>query len=552
MLTDHMGDSSSLRNEMTYSHQGDLLVEARDEIKLSHSEARLLVGSQSIKAYSRLSYTMWHALAEFIDNSTQSRDNYDKIIDDVLKEEGKPLIVEIDYNRVTREITIKDNSIGMTRNDLIEALKIANPTVDSKKRSKYGMGMKTAACWIGDHWQVTTVEFCSGEEWTADVDVQKAAQNEAVPLILRKVNNSEHYTIIRISKLHRYIQKRTEENIRAYLGSMYRNDIDSGYLKLYYDGVEIKSPELQDFDTDSMGNPMRRDVDLIIGEKRITGWFGLLKSGGRKFGGFSLFQNGRQIQGFPNAWKPKTVFGGDDGQGGNNIASQRLTGLLNMEGFSVSHTKDTILYDYDEEDQLEDELDKLTKDFRVFVRRPKAEEGQLWTREKVRDIAETLAKEFTSSEVTDALMQAVLPPLESIIASNNRQVASLKPDEELVKFPMPLGLTLSISLQEKSEHDPYVTIESGAEPGLIHIIINRLHVYYSSLESPDAISECMRQYIYDALSEYKVTHQSAPMAPANVRRVKDQLLKAAPVQVDAARDAALTGGAQAVIPGLHI
>jgi len=37
------------------------------------------IGPGSITAYSRLSYTMWYALAEFIDNTTQSRDNYDHI-----------------------------------------------------------------------------------------------------------------------------------------------------------------------------------------------------------------------------------------------------------------------------------------------------------------------------------------------------------------------------------------------------------------------------------------------------------------------------------------
>ena len=48
-------------------------------------ETDLNIGTQAIGAYSRLSYTMWNALAEFIDNSTQSRLNYEWIIDDVLR-----------------------------------------------------------------------------------------------------------------------------------------------------------------------------------------------------------------------------------------------------------------------------------------------------------------------------------------------------------------------------------------------------------------------------------------------------------------------------------
>ncbi len=57
-------------------------------------ETDLAIGPEAIEAYSRLNYTMWHALAEFIDNSTQSRVNYEGIIDDVLKSEGQPLEVD--------------------------------------------------------------------------------------------------------------------------------------------------------------------------------------------------------------------------------------------------------------------------------------------------------------------------------------------------------------------------------------------------------------------------------------------------------------------------
>ena len=111
-------------------------------------EAELTVGPKAIDAYSRLSYTMWFALAEFVDNSTQSRLNYGNLIDEVLVQEGRPLVVSIYHDRLNKTLVIEDNSIGMSKDDLIAALRIANPTPDSRGRSKYGMGMKTAACWI--------------------------------------------------------------------------------------------------------------------------------------------------------------------------------------------------------------------------------------------------------------------------------------------------------------------------------------------------------------------------------------------------------------------
>ncbi len=122
-------------------------------------ETDLAVGPSAIEAYSRLSYSMWYAMAEFIDNSTQSRLNYGSIIDDVLRQEGSPLVVEIVHDRVNKQIIFRDNSIGMTNEKLVEALKIAHPTTDSRGRSKYGMGMKTAACWIGRKWKIVTCEW---------------------------------------------------------------------------------------------------------------------------------------------------------------------------------------------------------------------------------------------------------------------------------------------------------------------------------------------------------------------------------------------------------
>ncbi|MGH7870431.1 MAG: ATP-binding protein, partial [Candidatus Dormibacteraceae bacterium] len=149
----------------------------------SATETDLTIGPEAIIGYSRLPYTMWYALAEFIDNSTQSRLNYASIIDDVLRKEGTPLVVSITYDRVNRWLEVEDNSIGMTEDDLRCALRIAVPTVDSQGRSKYGMGMKTAACWLGRRWTVTTCEWSSGIEWTAQVDVDAIVQKRSkIPL----------------------------------------------------------------------------------------------------------------------------------------------------------------------------------------------------------------------------------------------------------------------------------------------------------------------------------------------------------------------------------
>ena len=496
-------------------------------------ETELSIGPQAIDAYSRLSYTMWYALAEFIDNSTQSRLNYESVIDEVLRDEGSPLVVEVTYNRLAREITVSDNSIGMTRDDLIAALQIANPTKDSKGRSKYGMGMKTAACWIGKKWSVTTCEWGSGEEWTAFVDVHAVAFNDAkIPLTMRTVETDEHYTRITITDLHRSIQKRTEENIRGYLGSMYRFDILDANLKIIYNGEEIPAPDEYDLDTDTLGNSMRLPFDDVsIGGKKVSGWVGVLRKGGRKFGGFSLFQNQRQIQGFPNAWKPRSIFGGVDDEGANNLIVQRLTGVINLDGFRVSHTKDSILFEGNEEEELEEFLTKLTKDYRNYAAKRRSTTTQAWSRDKVRDLVQTMAKEFSNPEMSDALSNTLLPPLATIQANNRRQVDGLNPDDIITEFNVGQALNVIVVLQERNEYEPYLVIEASSRPGTIFVIINSLHPYYISLESSDAIDECIRQYIYDAIAEYRVSQLAQGVTPDSVRRLKNDLLRVQEVRV---------------------
>lgn len=519
-------------------------------------EAELSVGPKAIDAYSRLSYTMWFALAEFVDNSTQSRLNYGDLVNELLKTEGQPLTVSIVHNRQTKEITIEDNSVGMSKDDLIAALRIANPTKDSQGRSKYGMGMKTAACWIGAKWSVVTCEFASGEEWTATIDVDAIANHGAkVPLTLRKVEASEHYTRITITGLRRVIQKRSEETIKTYLGSMYMFDLrpdDKGQaaLKLTYNGEEVTPPQESDWDTDPSGTVMKRDLpELTIDGKTIKGWIGVLRKGGRKFGGFSLFQNGRQIQGFPNAWKPKAIFGGVDDEGANNLVAQRLTGVLHLDGFVVSHTKDAILFEGEEEDTLEQFLVRETKAYADYAKsRRGSGRGNKWSKDQVRDLVKSMQDEFTSPEIKDALNNAALPPPETLAANNQQQLKSLTAEDEIGCLEILPDLKVVISLKETSEWEPYVAFVPGAEAGILHVIINGLHPYYQTLEAKDSINECMQQYIFDAVAEFKASKLVSRVNPDSVRRLKNDLLRARASQLDNA-DAEVRAQAEAELFG---
>jgi len=333
---------------------------------------------------------------------------------------------------------------------------------------------------------------------------------------------------------------------------MYRFDILEGSLKIVFNGEEICSPDDAAFDTDPSGQPMRLVIpEWDFGGKKVTGWVGVLRpgAGGRKYGGFSIFQNRRQIQGFPNAWKPRSLFGGTDEEGANNLIAQRLTGVLNLDGFEVSHTKDAILFQGDEEEELEEKLYELTTGYRAYAAKRRNPKTQLWSREKVRDLVKNIGREFSNPEMGDTLTHTVLPPLDNILASNRKQVENLNPDDYVGSIPID-DIKVIVSLQERSEYDPHVVIVAGASQNCIHVIINGLHPYYSSIETVDAVDECIRQYIYDALSEYRVNQTRASLTPDSVRRMKDALLRVKEVSIQNAAEKLQRNDYETLVSGL--
>lgn len=114
------------------------------------------IGLDAINSYKRLAYTPWHALAEFVDNSTQSYFDNKETLDVVFAKGGEILEVSISYEKDAGQLRISDNSIGMSLADLERALHVALPPKNTNGRSKYGMGLKTAACWLGNVWTIKT------------------------------------------------------------------------------------------------------------------------------------------------------------------------------------------------------------------------------------------------------------------------------------------------------------------------------------------------------------------------------------------------------------
>jgi hypothetical protein len=312
----------------------------------------------------------------------------------------------------------------------------------------------------------------------------------------------------------------------TYLGAMYRVDIRNRKLILLFNGNPVPLPEAHDIARTEEGKEAREEFATTIGAKSVRGWFAVLRTGSRKFGGFSLIQNDRQIKGYPDAWKPKSVFGGEDDEGGNSLVSQRLIGEIVLDGFDVSHTKDAILYSGSEEEDLEKFLADKTQRFKAFATSMrKGSKGTPWSKEKFKELVDGMKDEFNSDEIKDAVATTPLPPLSVIQDSIKKQAAAVTTEEEVLQVEVGDGIVVKLILQDRTDNDPHLTLFPSSDKELL-VIINQQHPYFVDIESEERVDELTRQYIYDGVAEFIIQRKSARREPDAIRKMKDQLLRA--------------------------
>ena len=118
-----------------------------------------------IGVFSRLNYKAWYAIAEFVDNSTQSFYSHQQ----ELSAHGiNDVDISINYDSDCDILTITDTAYGMEFDDFARAVKVDSPPEDKTGRNEFGMGLKTAACWFGNLWTVETTRLGKAEKYFAD------------------------------------------------------------------------------------------------------------------------------------------------------------------------------------------------------------------------------------------------------------------------------------------------------------------------------------------------------------------------------------------------
>lgn len=488
----------------------------------------LSVGSDVIRSYKRLSYTPWHALAEFVDNSTQSYFNNRAELEKALAKKGEKLEVRIVYDRNNDLLRISDNAMGMDFDELQHALKLGKPPANRSGRSQYGLGMKTAACWFGDEWTVRTKKLGETEEHCVTVDVEAVASgNLDLPHTVVAGKAKElHGTIVEISKLHSKLHGRTLSKIKAFLKSMYRVDIRTGVLELFWEGSPLPWDIEYQFLRNAVGEPYYTEFAFDVNGKSVTGYVGVLGKGssGRPNAGFSILRRGRVIRGHPDAWRPEEIFG--QLQGSNDLINQRITGEINLDDFEVSHTKDDILWQGDEEDQVQKELRRITTDFMKVAEEPR--KGRPDTRgpseAEVQTAVDELKSELESTQFVDLIELENVPPPEVVEQVNAPMLEAAAREEP--RFRVQLGDVITLQAfisSDESPNDPYFVTDVGSDS--VIVVVNQRHPHWSQLAGSEGVLNYLRHCVYDAVSEWQCRRRSAPLQPSTIKLLKDALLR---------------------------
>lgn len=497
---------------------------------------KLMVGTNIISTYKRLSYKAWYAIAEFIDNSTQAYFNNKAELDKVYGDNNR-LVVDVIYSRKDSSLIINDNSMGMDLEKFKLALNIGDTTY-SKGRSKYGLGMKTAACWFGDKWTIETCKLGEGKEYSCTVSVNDIIEkgDDTIKITEKSVDKKEHYTNIRIENLHKIIHPSTLTKIRTYLERIYYIDIANNELTIKFQGNELESFDQEEgLYINKEGEKYKKEFAFTVGgdntdKKSISGWVSAILPGSREKAGFTIQMNDRVIVCPPAAYKPENIFGPQLG-GSNTLVNQRVVGVLELKGFDVSHQKDAIIWEGNDEEELTKRLLSYSQEAIEIANNENSLKPGLNVENTFNQAAGPVRKYIESKDFVNTVEHYIAhrtrdEELKSIIV---REVNNIKGKKtpfftatvELIPDP----LYVKFFNSQASDLEPYLFLDYSTKKNEIIGVINLVHPYFKTFSKYDEVQKFLEQCVFDAISEWKCRQLYDSLKPNIFREIKDKFLR---------------------------
>ncbi|MDW3208915.1 MAG: ATP-binding protein [Reichenbachiella sp.] len=499
--------------------------------------ANLNVGTNIISTYKRLSYKPWYAFAEFIDNSTQSYLNNKSALDSAFSE-SKCLEVIIDYSRKNSHLSIEDNAMGMDLDRLTHALHIGD-TKYSQGRSKYGLGLKTAACWFGDRWSIRTSMLGIDKEFSCTVDVNEIIENgdDSISILETSANANDHYTIIEIHDLHRVIHGNTIRKIKNYLERIYYLDINNNEVIIKFQGSELEQFDAEEgLYITKTGEKYKKSFSFSIGEantqpKQIEGWVSAILPGSREKAGFTIQMNDRVVVCPPAAYKPETIFGHQLG-GSNTLVNQRVIGILNLTGFDVSHQKDAIIWEGDDENELADKLLDYAQEAIEIAENESSptktglnlEASIVQAVGPVKQIVES--KDFYNAVEEYLAHKGREEELEEIFLNEVNSIKSAKTPFFTAEVDLaPRKLSVKFFSAKNSDLEPYLYLDFSGNENEIIGVVNLIHPYFDTFKNYDQVQKFLEQCAFDAIAEWKCRKLYNSLRPNIFREIKDKFFR---------------------------
>lgn len=304
-----------------------------------------------MNVFSRLNYKPYYAIAEFVDNSTQSyflhRDELRESVPNF------KLSIIVAHDSRERTLTIEDNAFGMERERFLDAITLdAKNNEQENSRNEFGMGLKTAASWFGNVWSVSSTAYGSPNRYTAVVDIphlQESGESD-IEIRVESAPLCEHGTTIRITQMTKTMGSRSIGKTRTMLASMYRRDLAGGEVCINVNDQDIffeNYPILQ-FRGKEWKKKLDFNFEFLDKIYRITGFVGIMNPASFPKSGFALFRRNRVIIGGEDQnYKPHEIFGAS-----NTQVALKLFGEINVDDFPVNQAKDGFVW----HDGLEDEF----------------------------------------------------------------------------------------------------------------------------------------------------------------------------------------------------
>ena len=386
-------------------------------------------GPSILSVLKHLNYKPWFALAEFVDNSLQSFLSNQAQLQDAVGGACR-LDVEIVLDSAAPgRIIIRDNAAGISARDFPRAFRAAMIPSDVSGLSEFGMGMKSAACWLAGRWHVRTKSLGERVERTVEFDVAQIVRDELEELRIEEVAaaSDTHFTEVILDNLNHIPIGRTVRKIKEHLADIYRVFVRAGTLKLTFDGEPLvyREPNIltASYERDPKGELKywKKDIHFELGGGQIvTGFAALRDPGSFAHSGFSLFRRNRLIQGSgEEGYRPPLISGN---------RHLRLFGELHLEGFDVSHTKDGFRWDDNEEPFFELLKDHLDSEELPLLRQC--------------DLFRSLAPRKDRARAAEAALKRTTGALESQVAEVLPRVAA-EPLAETREKPLESGSLLA-------------------------------------------------------------------------------------------------------------